>query len=308
MNDAYIMYPIWFLLILALILFIVAALILLILYITKHTRKPKLPLFRLSINSSNNTFTNVSVSWDTQTSYIREGDVITVYITQDVPNIVDGQVTNFNTISTSSKANENGNITISGLTPNTNYYVTVIVTSNDTISYSSITNVIYTQTSLPNNDVSFVIGSIQNNTYIGFRTGATGINNAMITDVNFYDNIQKTFVYNKSGDIPYQLVSTIPNGVTGPTGYTEWVLINNNGLLGAIRREEVSETNKDDTQWEYKNNFWCLMGNSNKCIASYTPNIKFSSIAVAVLPDTPTNITMDKIVSGYTWENLMLIF
>ena len=142
----------------------------------------------------------------------------------------------------------NGNtVPLSGLKKDTKYYLDLVVTNPDFTGFNPTPGIIFTSVTPPTD--SFIIEEIhttggislntKDNTKITYDVGA---NKTDTNDLWTYDS--KTFT-----------IST--NNVGTKSTAKKSVLYNNNGILAAKPSETTPST---DSQWEYKNNKWCVKG------------------------------------------------
>lgn len=160
-------------------------------------------------------------------------------------------------------------LTVGGLTPNTKYYVDLVVTNPNVVGFNPTPDIIYTGADVPS--TSFII------TEINTRGGIS-------VDVNDNTTVTYDTVINKGlNDIwtyDPQAFTLTTQGIGRFSGTTP-ALYNNNGVLAAADLKSLQSSNMlSMAHWVYVNNNWCLKSDPTKCMTLPLPAQNGASIAV----------------------------
>jgi len=252
------------------IVLIILAVIFLILWLANNG-KVNTQNSQLSINDLKFSLKDTSTVEATWSSVGNPGNEVILYADTFPINFnASGQPEDNVNIKTSSKVNGSTKvISLSGLTPNTKYYLAVNVTNPKFTGFNSNPGLIYTG-EIPAS--SFIIQEIN-------TPGAISLDVNNNTTITYEKTINKTevndiWLYNpKNFTLSTRGVGSNSNKI--PTLY------NNNGILAS---QDLSVLEKESNfnsiaQWEYdRSNRWCLKNSPNVCMHLDVPAANSSSI------------------------------
>jgi len=229
------------------ILLLAAAITFLLLWLNnknnKNTEKKDLAIEGVKFTLQ--TDTSVTATW---TNIGSSDDIVTLYASPDPINMgADGKPEGTN-VSISNSVNGNAkSVTLSNLKKDTKYYLDLVVTNTKFTGMNPTPGIIFTSITVPT--TSFLIEEIHTKGGISLDLKDTtkvtydvGANKTDTNDLWSYDTTKFTISTRSLG---------VNSNAPSPTLY------NNNGILAAKPAEANPSAN---SQWEYKNNRWCIKG------------------------------------------------
>jgi flagellar basal body-associated protein FliL len=272
-------------LIIVIILLLIAAIVFLILWLAKAgTQKNQKNELSISGVKFNFTASSIIATWD---SVGNASDIVTLYAdTKPIILNAEGKPETTTIVSSGPVSGTSKTATINtGLTPNTKYYVDLVVTNPNFVGFNPNPDIVFTGESIPT--TNFIIQEINTIGAITLNTTdqtkvfyQTGVNKTDISDIWTYDTTNFTISTRSLG-----ASSTAPR----PTLY------NNNGVLAA--KDATSATTDATSQWIYNvngNNRWCIKGTIT-CMNLSSPIVNNSPITLVENSPTkfiniPTNL------------------
>jgi hypothetical protein len=270
-------------LIIVIVLLLVAAITFLILWLIKGgTQKDQKKQLAITGLKFNYTTSSVVATWD---AVGNPSDVVTLYADTNPINFnAEGKPESGTVLASSPVSGTAKTVTLTGLKPNTRYYVDLVVTNPNFVGFNPNPDVIFTSETIPT--TNFIIQEINTIGAIALNTKdqtkvyyQVGVNKSDINDIWTYNPTDFTISTRGLG-----ASSTAPS----PTLY------NNNGVLAA--KDATSAKADPNAQWTYNvngNNRWCIKGTTT-CMNLASPVSNLSPIAVTENSTTKfVNIPID---------------
>jgi hypothetical protein len=270
-------------LIVVIVLLLVAAITFLILWLIKGgTQKDQKKQLAITGLKFNYTTSSVIATWD---AVGNPSDVVTLYADTNPINFnAEGKPESGTILASPPVSGTVKTVTLTGLKPNTRYYVDLVVTNPNFVGFNPNPDVIFTSETIPT--TNFIIQEINTIGAIALNTKdqtkvyyQVGVNKSDINDIWTYNPTDFTISTRGLG-----ASSTAPS----PTLY------NNNGVLAA--KDATSAKADPNAQWTYNvngNNRWCIKGTTT-CMNLTSPVSNLSPIAVTENSTTKfVNIPID---------------
>lgn len=278
------------------IILLVAAIVFLILWITKKpgttnvnkdlaisgVRFDLLPISsadQTNLNPSGQPTRTVQASW---TDVGNSGDQVVLYAdTRQInltPNGVPEDPTSALLYTSPPVPGSAKKVTLSGLQPNVLYYLMLVVTNPSISGANPTPGRVFTSDDIPKGQ--FIISDLDINGSIAVNSDNS------VTYSNQVKGVNDIFTYDTTRN-------TINVRSTGSQSNADLVLYNNAGVLAAGAYSNI--TDKTSTQWIYQNNQWCLKPSASITTSAGCMDLNPQTLVITVKPSATAK-----------WQNLPL--